>query len=131
MKETIKEIQRKILEIQDIKNYEYAYRYIIAKYIYSTKTNIKSNKEQIISISTSSIEDYFDVEFDNEEMQTAILQYLKEIYIKKLDIFNASFALVKYIESIIEKYRNMTDEEIEYRKLFKEIMLKNCEEQKK
>lgn len=130
MKESKEELQRKILEIQNIKNYVYAYRYIIAKYICSKKTNTKSNKVQILRISPSSIEDYFDFEFDNEEMQTAIEQYLKEMYIKKVNIFYISFAFVEYIESIIEKYRNMTDEEIKYRKLFKEIMLENCEEQK-
>jgi hypothetical protein len=132
MKEENEELLKKVIEIEKAKSKEDTYKYMIAKYLYSSKQENKSKKVQSQMISVSSIEEYFNTEIANDCMQRILEDFLRTICLSKMNMYDYSLRIIKHYELIIKaKCSNkMTDEEAEFRNMFKAIMLTNCELQK-
>jgi len=132
MKQENEELLKKVIEIEKVRSKEDAYKYMIAKYIYSSKQEKKSKKVQLHMISVSSIEEYFNTEIDNDCMQRILEDFLRTICLSKMNMYDYSLRIIKHYQLIIKaKCSNkMTDEEAGFRNMFKAIMLANCELQK-
>jgi len=132
MKETTEQLLMKVIEIEKVRSKEDAYKYMIAKYIYSSKLEKKSKKVQLQMISVSSIEEYFNTELEKDYMQKVLEDFLKTIFLRKENMYDYSLKIIKHYELIIKaKCSNkMSNEETEFRDMFKAIMLANCELQK-
>lgn len=131
MKETKEELLYKVIEIEKVKSKENAYKYMIANYIDSSKQEKKSKKVQLQMISVSSIEEYFNIEIDNDYMQIILEDFLRTICQRNDNMYDYSSRIVKHYDLIIQTKNNkMSDEETEFRNMFKAIMFANCELQK-
>lgn len=98
MKETNEELLKKVIEIEKVKSKEDAYKYMIARYIYSSKSKKKSKNMQIVMISASSIEKYFNIELNNDYMQKLIENFLRTVCIHEIDIYDYSSSIINYYE---------------------------------
>ena len=132
MKQTTEELLKKVIEIEKKRSKEDAYKYMIAKYIYSSNQEKKSKKMQLHMISVSNIEDYFKIELDNDYMQKLLDDFLRTICLRKENMYDYSMRIIKHYELIVKakSSNKMSDEETEFRNMFKAIMLTNCELQK-
>jgi hypothetical protein len=132
MKEMTEELLKKVIEIEKVRSKEDAYKYMIAKYIYSSKQDKKSKKVQLQMISVCSIEEYFYTELDNDYMQRILEDFLRTLCLSKMNLYDYSLRVIKHYELIIKaKTSNkMSNEEAGFRNMFKAIMLANCELQK-
>jgi hypothetical protein len=82
-------------------------------------------------ISVSSIEEYFNIEIDNDYMQIILEDFLRTICQRNDNMYDYSSRIVKHYDLIIQTKNNiMSDEETEFRNMFKAIMFANCELQK-
>jgi len=132
MKEKNEELLKKVIEIEKVKSKEDAYKYMIARYLYSSMQDKKSKKVKSQMISVSSIKEYFNREIDNDYMQIIVEDFLRTICLRKDNMYDYSSRIIKHYELIIKakSSNKMSDEETEFRDMFKAIMLANCELQK-
>ena len=132
MKETKEELLKKVIEIKKVKSKEDAYKYMLARYLYSSKQDKKSKKVKSQMISVSSIKEYFNTEIDDDDMQIILEDFLRTICLRKDNMHDYSLRIIKHYELIIKakSSNKMSDEETEFRNMFKAIMLTNCELQK-